>query len=80
MSKAINAKALTKAAKSVAEAVRQSRAAYQFCPGSYTAATFQACLAAARAMDQHISELAFATSAEWLRNFPEITAEQDDVE
>ncbi len=80
MSKAINAKALTKAADKMAEAVKHARFAYQFCPGSYTRSTLQACLDAAKAIDQHISELAFAHSADWLRKFPKVAVENGDVE
>jgi len=34
--------------------------------------SLEACLAAARALDQHVSDLAFVHSAEWLRKFPRI--------
>jgi hypothetical protein len=77
MSETINSKALTKAAERLAEAVKHARLAYQFCPGSYTATTFQALLAAARAFDQHVEELAFALSVEWLRKFPKIIEDGD---
>ena len=60
----IDSKALTRAAASMAKAVKHARLAYQFCPGSYTMTTLQACLTAASALDQHISALAFAHSAE----------------
>ena len=79
MSNAIDAKALARVADKMAQAVKHARFAYQFCPGSYTMMTFQACLDAARSLDQHISELAFAHSAEWLRRFPKIV-ENEDVE
>jgi hypothetical protein len=75
----INSKALTKAAAQLAEAVKHARLAYQFSPGSYTCTTLQACLAAAKAFDRHVEELAFALSAEWLRKFPKII-EDDDAE
>jgi hypothetical protein len=52
--------------------VKQARYAYEFCPGTYTCTTLQACLAAARAFDRYLDELAFAHSAEWLRQFPKI--------
>jgi hypothetical protein len=73
----IDSKALTRAAESMAEAVKHARLAYQFCPGSYTMTTLQACLTAASALDQHISALAFAHSAEWLRKFPKIVEDCD---
>ena len=68
----INSKALTKVADKLIEAVKQARLAYEFCPGSYTCTALQACLAAASAFDQYVDELAFAHSAEWLRQFPKI--------
>jgi hypothetical protein len=68
----IDSKALTKAADKLAEAVKQTRYAYEFCPGAYTCTALQACLAAASAFDQYVDELAFAHSAEWLRRFPKI--------
>jgi hypothetical protein len=80
MTNAIDAKALTLAANKLREAVDQTRLAYQFCPGSYTMSAFQACLAAAEAFDQYVDELAFAHSAEWLRKFPRIVGEHQDVE
>jgi hypothetical protein len=43
----------TKAAKSIAEAVKHARLAYQFCPGFYTYWTLHACLIAAEALDEH---------------------------
>ncbi len=70
MGEPINSKALTTAAESMAEAVKQARLAYEFGPSSYSMSTLQACLAAARALDQYIGDLAFAQSAEWLRNLP----------
>ena len=75
-----DAKALTRAAESMAEAVKHARLAYQFNPGSYTYTTLQACLSAARALDQHITALAFVHSAEWLRKFPRILDEDCDAE
>ncbi len=63
---------MTEAAAKMAEALKHARLAYQFGPGSYTMTTLQACLAAANALDQHISALAFVQSAEWLRKFPKI--------
>jgi hypothetical protein len=80
MSETINSKALTKAAEQLAKAVKHTKLAYQFCPGSYTCTALQACLAAARAFDQHVNELAFAHSAEWLRQFPKIVIEGGDAE
>jgi len=76
----VNANALTSAAEQMAEAVKQARFAYLFCPGSYTASAFQAALAAAKALDRHVTELAHAQSAEWLRTFPKISAGVADVE
>jgi hypothetical protein len=76
----IDSKALTRAAESMAEAVKHARLAYQFCPGSYTMRTLQAYLTAASALDQHISALAFAHSAEWLRKFPKIVEDWDGEE
>jgi hypothetical protein len=49
----IDPKALTKAAEKLAEAVKQARYAYEFCPSAYTCTALQACLAAARAFDRH---------------------------
>jgi hypothetical protein len=40
----IDSKALTRAAESMAEAVKHARLAYQFCPGSYTMTMLQSCL------------------------------------
>jgi protein tyrosine phosphatase (PTP) superfamily phosphohydrolase (DUF442 family) len=68
----IDSKVLTRAAESMAEAVKHARLAYQFCPGSYTFTTLKACLTAAGAIDEHISALAFVHSAEWLRKLPRI--------
>ena len=68
----IASKALTQAANRLAEAVKQTKLAYQFSPGSYTWSALCKCLAAARAFDQYVDELAFAHSAEWLRRFPKI--------
>jgi hypothetical protein len=79
MSSTIDAKALAKAAESMAEAMKHARLAYQFSPGSYTYTTLQACLTAASALDEYISTLAFVHSAEWLRKFPRIL-EDCDVE
>ena len=79
MSISIDAKALTRAGDYLRVAVEQTRFAYQFGPSSYTMTAFQACLAAAEAFDRHVSELAFANSAEWLREFPKII-ERDHVE
>ena len=75
----IDSKALTTAAKKMAEAVKQARLAYQFGPTAYTYAAMETCLIAAKALDQHVSELAFAHSAEWLRKFPK-TVENGDAE
>ena len=73
----IDPKALTKAAEKLAEAVKQARYAYEFCPSAYTCTALQACLAAAKAFDQYVDELAFAHSAEWLRQFPKIIESGD---
>lgn len=73
----IDTKALTTAAEQMAEAVKQARLAYQFGANAYTFAALECCLKAARALDQHISELAFAHSAEWLRKFPKIVEDGD---
>jgi hypothetical protein len=74
---AIDSKALTRAAESMAEAVTQARLAYQFSPGSYTYTVLQACLTAASALDEHIRALAFVHSAEWLRKFPRNAEDED---
>jgi hypothetical protein len=73
----IDAKVLTTAAERMAEAVKQAWLAYQFGANAYTFAALEACLWAAKALDQHISELAFAHSAEWLRKFPKIVEDCD---
>ena len=75
----LDGKALTRAATKLAEAIKQAKLAYQFCPGSYTCTALQACRAAASAFDRHVDELALAHSAEWLRKFPEIS-EGDNAE
>jgi len=72
MSDLIEPKALTTAAESMAEAVRHAKLAYQFGPSSYSMSTLQACLTAARALDQYIGDLAFVHSAEWLQRFPKV--------
>jgi hypothetical protein len=74
----INSKTLTEASDKIAEAMKQSQLAYQFCPGSYTAMTMDACLAAAKALDKLVAELAFTRSAEWLRKFPKIMSDDGD--
>jgi hypothetical protein len=79
MSKKLDSKALTSAAKKIGEAIEQARLAYQFSPGIFTNSTFQACLDAGRAFDQHITNLAHANSAEWLRKFP-LIVENEHVE
>jgi hypothetical protein len=79
MSGDIDSKALTDAAEKLAKAVKHARLAYQFSPGSYTWTTLETCLAAAKAFDEHVNELAFRESAEWLRKFPRI-AEGGDAE
>jgi hypothetical protein len=71
----IDSKALTEAHEKMAEAMKQTRLAYQFCPGSYTFMAMQACLAAAKALDEHVTELAYVHSAEWLRTFPKIVGD-----
>jgi hypothetical protein len=73
----IDAKVLTAAAEKMAEAVKQARLAYQFGANAYTFAALEASLKAAKALDQHISELAFAHSAEWLRKLPKIVEDGD---
>jgi hypothetical protein len=70
----VNSQILTRAAEKMTEAVKQARYAYLYCPSSYTASAYQACLAGADALDQHVTELAHAQSAEWLRKFPKIDA------
>jgi len=77
MTGVIDSKTLTQAADKLSEAVKQARLACQFCPGSYTCMALQACLAAARAFDQYVDELAYANSAEWLRQFPKISEGSD---
>ena len=77
MSEPIDSKALNHAAEKMAEAVNHARHAYQFCPGSYTMTTLQACLVAAEALDLHISALAVVHSGEWLRTFPRIMEGSD---
>ena len=74
----IDWKTLTEASDKIAEAMKQSRLAYQFCPGSYTAMTRDACLAAAKAVDKLVAELACLQSAEWLRKFPAIIKDDGD--
>jgi hypothetical protein len=73
----LDSKVLTEVAERLAEAMKHAKLAYQFTPGSYTCTTLQACLAAAKAFDQHVDELAFAHSAEWLRRFPKISEGSD---
>lgn len=68
----VNSKALTRAAETMAEAMKHARLAYQFNPGTYTYTTPAACLTAAEALDQYVNDLAFVHSAEWLRKFPKI--------
>jgi hypothetical protein len=68
----IDSKALTDAAEKLAEAVKHVRLAYEFSPGSYTWTALETCLAAAKAFDEHVNELAFRESSEWLRKFPKI--------
>jgi hypothetical protein len=78
MSDKLNSKVLIDAAEKIREAIEQSRLAYQFSPGSYTNSAFQACLDAGRAFDRHITHLAQANSAEWLRKFPFIVENEDE--
>jgi len=73
----IDSEALTEAAEQLAEALKHAKLAYQFSPGSYTWSALCKCLAAAKAFDQHVEELAFALSAEWLRQFPKIIGDGD---
>jgi hypothetical protein len=68
----VDSKALTEAAGEMVEAVKQARLAYQFCASSYTWTVLQACLAASKAFDQHVAELAFTHSAAWLQKFPRV--------
>ena len=49
---------LGNAIKHMREAVKQTRMAYEFSAGSYTASALQSCLAAAETLDQYISTLA----------------------
>ena len=77
-SEAISPKELVNAVERMREAVKHARLAYQFGASSYTASAFQNCLAAAEALDQYVSNLAFAHSAEWLRTLPKII-ERDDL-
>ena len=77
MNETISSKALTKAAEQLDEAVKHTKLAYQFCPSSYTCTALQVCLAAAKAFDQHVEQLAFHLSAEWLRKFPKIIEGSD---
>jgi hypothetical protein len=44
--------------KQMREAVNQTRMAYEFSAGTYTASAFQCCLAAAEALDQYIGAMA----------------------
>jgi hypothetical protein len=74
----IASKVLIQAADGLGEAVKQAKLAYQFSPGSYTWSALCKCLAAARAFDQYVDELAFAHSAEWLRGFPKIIEDGDE--
>lgn len=76
MRKKLDSKALVGAAVKMTEAIEQARLAYQISPNSYTNSTFQACLDAGRLFDQHITNLAFAHSAEWLRKFPNIVEDE----
>jgi hypothetical protein len=77
MSSVIDSKAVTTAHDKLVEAVKHARLSYEFCPGSYTCTALQACLAAAKAFDRHVDELAFALSAEWLCQFPKIIEGSD---
>jgi hypothetical protein len=74
----IDSKTLTETVEKMAEAMKQTQLAYQFCPCSYTVTAMQACLTAAKALDKHVAELAFMHSAEWLRKFPRITGRDGD--
>jgi hypothetical protein len=74
----IDSKSLTEATDKMADAMKQSQLAYQFCPGSYTVMAMEACLAAAKALDKLVAELAFMHSAEWLRKFPKIIGDDGD--
>jgi len=74
---AVDSKALTQAHDKLVEAVKHARSAYEFCPGAYTCTALQVCLAAAKAFDQHVEQLAFHLSAEWLRKFPKIIEGSD---
>jgi hypothetical protein len=73
----IDSKTLTEASDKIAEAMKESQLAYQFSPSSYTFMAMQACLAAAKAVDEHVAELASMHSAEWLRRFPKIIGGDD---
>jgi hypothetical protein len=76
----IDSKALTEAIEKMTEATEWTRLGYRFCPSSYTFRAMQACLAAAKALDEHIDELAFMHSAEWLRKFPRICPGDQDYD
>ena len=69
---------LGNAIKQMREAVKQTRMAYQFSAGSYTASAFQSCLAAAELLDQYISTL--ADSAEELPKIIEPDATGDNAD
>jgi hypothetical protein len=75
---AIDSKALTTAHDMLVEAVKHTKLAYQFAPNSYTWSAICKCLAGARAFDQHVEQLAFHLSAEWLRKFPKIIEDGDE--
>jgi hypothetical protein len=46
-------------------------------PRLLTYTTLQACLTAARSLDEHIGALAFVHSAEWLRKFARIAEDEE---
>jgi len=74
----LDGKALTAMADALREAVKQTKLAYQFAPGSYTWTAMCKCLTAAHTFDQYVERLAFRVSAEWLRKFPKIVENSDE--
>jgi len=69
-------KTLTEAVEKMADAMKQTQLAYRFGPSSYTFMAMQACSAACKALDEHVAELAYMHSAEWLRKFPKSVSER----
>lgn len=54
---------LVEAAEHMTEAVKQAGFAYRYCPSSYTAATMQSCLAAAKRLNRCRAALAASLAA-----------------